>query len=224
MTGRYEEILIDEVIARTKMQLRIATTTEHDDTLEVFISEALDHLDCASQLVKKQCCIDVCDHVSELPKGFVRILGLRPVCADTTTNVYDMVYADVKYLHKNNCGTTGCVDYREGFQINKGFIHFNSDVTFTKADLAYIGLNVDEFGRTLIYKRYERALMNYACYQFSMMFKEEYTNFQTEMWNRTWVEQRSKIIGEDVLNDFMQNRHEIATLMNGLIVSRNLLI
>jgi hypothetical protein len=86
MTGRYEEILIDEVIARAKMQLRIATTTEHDDTLEVFISEALDHLDCASQLVKKQCCIDVCDHVSELPKGFVRILGLRPVCSDTTTN------------------------------------------------------------------------------------------------------------------------------------------
>lgn len=56
------------------------------------------------------------------------------------------------------------------------------------------------------------------------MFKEEYTNFQTEMWNKTWVEQRSKIIGEDVLNDFMQNRHEIATLMNGLIVSRNTLI
>ena len=97
-------------------------------------------------------------------------------------------------------------------------------MTFTKADLAYIGLNVDEFGRTLIYKRYERALMNYACYQFSMMFKEEYTNFQTEMWNKTWVEQRGKIIGEDVLNDFMQNRHEIATLMNGLVVSRNTLI
>lgn len=227
MTERYEEIGIDEIIARTKVQLRIATTTEHDDTLELFISEGLDSLDCSSQLVKKQCCIDVCDdHMAKLPKGFVRFLGLRPICSSGSANnrSSNIIYADISFLHKNSCSTSGLCDYRDGFQINKGYIHFNSDFTADKIDIAYLGLNVDEFGRTLIYKRYERALMNYACYQFSMAFKEEYTNYQTDMWNRTWVEQRTKIIGEDIVNDFMNDRYEIAKLMNGLIVSRNLLI
>lgn len=241
-TPTYNEISIESVIARAKLQLRLIDNS-NDDYLEILIGEGLDSMDCASQLIKRQCEIEVCDRTAKLPVGFVKFLALRFDCdsnVDPTNDPiqnqlfnrlrqFPMVYADTTFLNQcgidcNSNGSFVVNNFTNTFQINKGHIHFNFDPQVDTITLAFLGLNVNEFGKTLIYQRYERALAAYACYQFAMAFKEEYTNYIVENYNRTWIEQRNKIIGSDYMNNFSQDRFEISALMNGLMVSRNRLL
>lgn len=225
-TGKYAEIGMGSVVARAKLQLRLIDNS-NDDFLEFLIGEALDHLDCSSELVKKICEIGVCDRTAKLPVGFVKFLGLRFNCDadfDTNTNPVDnqifnrlrqipMVYADTNFLNQCGCNTTGFTDFTNTFQINKGFIHFNFDPDVDSVTLAYLGLNVDSFGNTLVYQRYERALMNYACFMFAMAFKDDFTVYQIEMFRKTWTEQRAKLMGLDRMDEAENDKLEIAALM-----------
>lgn len=227
MTPRYKEISVSEVISRVKVQLR-QLDTSNDSMLEMLIYEGLDSLDCSSQLVKKCSELEICDGVAKLPKDLVRFLGMRlpcdatttinPTTGQTTSNNQFFIYADTDFLH-NICDTTNMSAFPNFFQINKNFIHFNSTVSFDEVVIAYLGLNTDEFGNTMIYQQYERALMAYACYMFLLSFKDEATNYQIDQYRKTWVEQRNKIIGENRMREFEQDKIEIAALMLSRLIT-----
>lgn len=227
MTPRYESISVDQVISRAKVQLRLIDSS-NDLFLEMAIFEGLDHLDCASELSKMCCEIEVCDGVAKLPKGLVRFLAMRiphheehhnhsgeptatPRGGFGHNQLY--IYADTDFL--NNCGCNGkWNNFFRTFQINKGYIHLgNNHFNVDKVTVAFLGLNVDEFGNTLIYRRYERALMAYACQMYALAFKSEYTNYEVEMYRKTWVEQKNYLKGQDRMAEFELDKVEISALM-----------
>jgi len=239
MTPRYEEISINEVIARAKMSLRLTNTNEHDSFLEILATEALDSLNAISQLVKKQCQITFTNNMAELPKSFIKLLALKidstniadtndPIANQLLNNISLAMYVDTKFLNscgfnENFYGINNLSPYNRGFQINNGFIHFNfSEDTgqILTATLAYMGLNTDEDGNTLIYRRYERAVVAYLCYKFSLTWVESSNQYVIEKYNQEWVAQRSKMIGQDVANDYQNNKYEINKFFNSLLVSR----
>ncbi len=86
MNSTFATISVEEVISRAKMSLRITNSSEYDSFLEVLCYEGLNSLSALSQLVKKNCPLNITDSTAELPKDFVRYLALRIDIEDSTTN------------------------------------------------------------------------------------------------------------------------------------------
>ena len=231
-TPRYETVPISQIISRAKMQLRLLDTSQ-DNFLNILVCEALDHLNAASQCGKFQCDIDVCDQTAELPKGTIKLLGVRLACDaenvatnDPITNSLlnsrkqnSYIYADLSFLHQCGVSTTGMSSLDSTIQINKGHIHFNYDLGIDKICVATLGLLLDEHGNSVVFKRYERALWNYACSVYAQAYPENFNQYLIEKWDRTWVAQKNRIKGEDRMNEFMNDRVEIAQLMTALTTS-----
>lgn len=229
--GKFTEISIQEVLARTKLQLRIADTTEHDSYLQLMVLEAVRHLGTLSGFIKKQCEINIIDKKSELPKDFYRLLGIRATAyplsngnnpfLSANSNCVTQVYVDKRFLNDCGCGITSnmTVDFNNGFQLQNGFVFWNSDIGAATATLAYLALNTDASGRLMIYEDYERALSNYACWQFTLSYPELYNIGLTREYKNTWIAQKAWVRGNDAAASFQQDKHEIMAVMNSLLVS-----
>lgn len=227
MDGYYDEISIEEVIARTRMQLKL-NDGSWDSFLEVTIREALRELRAPSVIVKQQCTLEVVDGKAKLPSGFWRLLELRlnnqpvtdPITGVTTNQCYSYLYADTKFLSNCGCTTDGVLDFMKTFQIAKGYIWFPDGTIAEEVQMAYMGYNVDEKGRTMIYAMHERALWNYACYMFFMTNPELANGMIIDQYNRTWIAQKSMVngIGNEML--FQENKRLIQTFWNSLATSR----
>lgn len=239
MTGRYDTITMNQVISRIKMKLRLIDSSQ-DDYLNVLACEALDSMNAASQQGKFECPIKVCGQTAKFPKGIIKFLAARIPCSEDQNITNDpitnqlfnwqkqqpLIYADTTFLNQCGCDTTGMLpyNYANTIQINNGYLHFNRNMEIDEITIAFLGLRVDEFGNSIIFQRYERALTNYACAEFADSFKEDFTEGQIQRWLATWVAQKAKIEGEDRMNNFENDRFEIAALANGLMVSRNRLL
>lgn len=230
------EISIDEVLARTKVQLLIANTTEHDDYLEMMISEGLRHLDAITLCKKKQCILDIVDSKAELPKGFQKLLGMRilktvlmnqqvngimqqvpiPICSP-------IFYVDTIFLNNCECdnlnGNNILQNFRDTMQISGNTIHFNSNnIESGQVSLAFMVLNVDEFGRILIYEEYERALSSYASYMFSLAYLQDNRSVaMADRYYAIWVAQKAWIKAGAWKDEFQKTKMEIASMVSALV-------
>lgn len=225
-TGRYTEIGIDQVIARIKMQLRLVNTTEWDDYFEVVIEEGLRSLRPLSMYKKQQCKLEIVDRKGKLPAGFYQLLGIRydlPVVGgEESANCVTALYVDKKFLSDCGCDTaTGTIyDYNMGFQIVGQYVHWNTDISDTTMTLAYYGFNLDENGRIVIYEDYERALMSYACYQYTMSWPDKYPVSLRAEYNAQWVNQRAMLRGEDVAFHFTIDKREVGNVFRALAIGQ----
>src|SRR3990167_6941740 len=222
MTPTYSQISVEEVIARTKMQLRVGDSS-YDDFFSVMIYEALNSLNALSQLTKKQCCLTFEGSTAKLPSDYVRSLALRLDTANDTTNdpiqnqllngCQMYLYADLNFLKSCGCDANGALNWdRGGFQISGGYVHLNSEVEVLEATLAYMGLALDKDGRKLIEERYERALASYCCWKFTTAWNERYNQYIINEYKQEWMAQKSKMIGIDVAQDFQRNKREIQNI------------
>lgn len=224
--SRYTEIGIDDVIARTKMQLRLVNTTEWDPFFEVVIEEGLRSMAPLSMYKKQQCNVELVNRQAALPKGFYKLLGIRyqaPIVGTTNTQCQPALYVDKKFMSDCGCSTdsfTGDLfDCNQGFQIIKNFIHWNSSIEDTTIQLAYFGMNLNANGRIVIYEDYERALTAYACYKYTQSWPDKYPQSLRMEYNSEWVNQRGKIRGEDVAFHFSADKREIQNIFNALAAS-----
>lgn len=219
----FNYISCEEVISRIKIQLRIQDTSEHDFFLEILLREGLGSLNALTQLQKKQCCLEVEDNKMKLPGDFVKLIAFRPKTWITNTDTDNIntcgrsVYADFDFLNNCGCSTSGVS--RFGYQINKGFIFFNSDTGITQGEIAYLGLWLDDEGKRVIHERYERGLTAYACWKFSLSWYEKYNQYIIESYHREWVNQKEKLYSEDRKADHDLHRREISEILRAWIVS-----
>lgn len=217
MHGRYETISIEEIVAGAKMQLRLTNTSEFDDFLTLYVNEGTRNLNCLSLFVKNQCNLEIIDLKSKLPDGFQQLLGLRFSTTTAGDTVFqNMLYVDRRYINTSVPNTT---NYEDTFQIRNGFIHYNSDINATEATLVWLGLNIDEFDRLVVYADYERALRAYACYNYALAFHEDFKESTTQRYENTWKAQKSYIKGNDVLNDFKNRKYEMSKIFKAFLLS-----
>ena len=225
--SKYQTISVEEVIARTKMQLRL-TDTSQDDFLDVLINEGLRHLDTLSLLVKKNKCICVSNGKAKLPSGFSQLLALR-----NKVTAYDgrevnatPVYIDKSFLRRCDVDEN-IVDafetFDNTFQINDGYIYFGSRSTIEEVEIAYLGFNVDDYDRIMIYEIYERALTAYACYKFSMAYMGNFNQYAIEKYQREWVAQKNWLRGKDAKEDFQNTKFQINKIFGALVANSELM-
>lgn len=223
-------VSIDDILSRTKADLRLMDTTEHDGYLEILVREALGSMNAISQLQKKQCTLTVEDAKIKLPKDLVRFLALRPkswlpstdtnpITSNFPGNCGRFIYADTTFLDSCGCDNFGFRNFNSGFQINNGFIHFNSEVDIDEATIAYLGMWLDKEGKPAIFERFERALSAYACWKFTRSWTEKYNQYVQESYRMEWVNQREFLKGLAVKDEFEQNKVYITGMMRSLIVS-----
>lgn len=231
MTGRYSTISIDQVIERAKKQLKLTDTSE-DDFLEMLANEAINNLDCLSLTKKQQKKLCVSNCKAKLPCGFFRLLGARFICSDIVdpenntirNNWNNFLYIDKNFLRDCGCevnenSTLPYRDYQQTFQIVDGWIYFNSYIDAEEVEIAYMGMNVDEYGRLLIYEDYERAMVNYICWQFALTNILMFNQYQIEKYERVWKAQKAKIKADDARNDFQNTKYQIRKIFNAVLVN-----
>lgn len=225
MLPQYSLVSVEEVIHRIKQDFRLTDTSEHDSQFEILIREGLGSIGAINQLQKKQCPIVVEDCNVKLPSDLVKFIALGASWTTTNTNGVESThcgrfqYADLDFLNSCGCSTNGFTDYRQSIQINKGYIHFNSDSVITNGIIAYMGMWQDENGKNVIFERFERALTAYACWKFTRSWQEKYNQYTQESYRAEWVAQREKMRGMAVADDFDLNKREISQLMRGFLVS-----
>ena len=237
MQPRYQDIGINEVVARAKIQLKLQNTSDYDNFLEMAIFEAMGSLGVLSMLVKDECPLDFTDRVAKLPDNFIKLIAIR-VDIKTDPNSNDpittqiaqcgiLLYADVPFMNRCGCNDGGFFNFNlfnfpyQSFQINKGYVHLNGPSgTIANAKIAYYGTNVDEDGKAIIYSRYERALFNYACYMFTLAHSENYNQYIIEKYESIWKAQRSMLRAQDVRFSFETEAREIQNILSAFVVSR----
>lgn len=227
-------ISIDEVLVRTKAQLRLLNTSEQDDYLLLMINEGLRHLDALTLCVKRQCTLDIVDNKAELPKGFQKLLGMRfintslqPVIIDgvevpkSLPSYSSVFYVDTAFLNNCNCSTYGFANYTSTAQIVNNTLHFNSNnIESGTIQVAFMGLNVNEEGQLLIYEEYERALSSYACYMFVMAYNDIYAIGLADRYYEIWKAQKAWIKGGAWKDEFFRTKKEISSFVNALVIDQ----
>ncbi len=238
MSPTYENIGINEVVARAKVQLLLTNTSDYDNFLEMAIFEAMGSLGLLSQLVKDECPLNVTDGIADLPKNFIKLIAVRadvnvdPDSNDPITSQFSqcgiLLYADTPFL--TSCGCNNGADGfafnswnfpYQSYQINKGRIYMNCPSgTITNAKIAYYGTNVDDKGKAVIFSRYERALFNYACWQFTLAHVKDYNQYVIETYAAIYRAQRSMLQAQDVRFKFENEAREIQNILSAFVVSR----
>jgi len=140
MLNRLSTIPLSDVRERTKMQLRLQNTTEHDDYIDVLIHEGLRHVNSLYQLDKQCCELPVVDSVAQLPKGFVKLIALVFPCPETTTtggsDVAEILGAvDVEFTVLDSTLYEFIIKQRVGANSQNVRIAFTSGVGATEADI-----------------------------------------------------------------------------------------
>jgi len=233
MQPRYESVSIDEIISRAKVQLRLTHTSDYDSYLEMMVMEGFGSLGAYSQMVKKRCQITVTQGTAKLPSDFIKLIGIRANIVESTNDPIQgefnqcnyFLYADTRFLSTCGCDVSIFNGVQNGgYQIVNGYIHFNAgdSIVISDCQLAYYGMGIDEKGRALIYSRYERALSSYACYMFTMAYSEKYNQYIIENYKQQWQLQRSKVRGEDMADNFRNEKRQIMDIWNSLVTSKTI--
>ena len=230
--GRFTTITIEQVLARIKMQLRISDTS-NDDYLQVLIFEAVRHIDSLSIFTKKQAKICMEDGKGELPCDFFRLLAMR---GKQSGLCGQQVYIDRNFLTDCGCEIPNSLpltsvipnennilpvlqNYSPTFQFNNNVMFSNPNNTASEFEMAYMGLNQDENGVFLIYEDFERALTNYACYQYCLSDNTGmYTQYKIEDYKRTWTNQKSWLKGTAFANDFQERKFKIKEIWTAIVL------
>lgn len=225
-------IPISQVIASAKIMLGMENTTEWDSFFQLFGREATRNLRCLGIYTKHQCELEIVDSKSKLPCNFYRLTALRfPRNSNESTEsnlnnsmgFTNFIYVDKPFLEDPGLNTDPAflANYSQTFQINGEYIYYNTNISdlTSKSEIAYIGLNTDEQGNLIIYEDYERAIRAYMCYHFALRFKDKFSTFQVMEFKKDWIFQKAEMKGQYAVNQFYNDKDEMAAVSTGLLVS-----
>lgn len=232
MIPTYAKISIEQVIARAKIACNCENSTEHDSFFNIMIMEAMGELKILSQLIKRQCRITITEGRADLPVGFVQFLAMRGHCRQWTEEELEnnpmltnsnygnvILYCDTTFLNSCGCNTNGWNNWLPNVQINGNYIHFNDHTSLTHADLAFMGLDVDENGNQIILQRYEVATSLYATWKYAEKYPAKYTQYQIASYQQQWIAKAARLKGEDVATGFRNDKFQIGGVVNSLLTS-----
>lgn len=241
--GDYRIISLAQIVATTKMRLRIESSDE-DIFIERYANEGARHMDSLSTFLKRDCQIDVVNGKAKLPNGFYQLLSLG-ACDGSTS-----IYVDMPFLQGCGCSTMP-VNAVSGFgiyQIQDGYIYFTlaSDFSSNHGDfnpatppvvptvqtgppnvtstmrISFIGMNVDDNGMMVVYADMERGLVAYCVWMHMLDSPAgKYSPQQIQANEQIWVNQKSWYKSIQFQNNFRNTRRQVASVANAWISGKN---
>lgn len=228
---------VEDVIYEAKILLRLQDTSDHDSDMDIFINEALRHIDSIDTYEDCNYVFDVTSNTVKLPKGFKKWGALRFIelinSDDPTISpivipqpFVQTLYVDYQFL--SSCEITtqelqqaGALPYTTVCKIRGNYIVFNSSITsvYAKGQLSYKGLAKDEDGRLLLKEDYTRALKAYICWRFGQIYPERYPRDIRDEWRAEWKAQKDWLRGLSAQENANRNRWVISNIMRKLKVN-----
>lgn len=217
-------ITINNIVNRAKIQLQIGGS-DFDWRMQIWADEAIRKMNTLSSYGKFATTIPLVDGRGELPCGFFKLLGARPVdsggCCSPATYI-DTIFADEccsRYGFSRSI-LSGCCDSGEIMEILNGYIHMHYPSDATELQISWAGLNTDDNGMLVIHRSYEIPLYNFLCYQVGISPGSTMTEKQIDRYMRTWSDEASMLIGRENKRQWEYERQWIGiTLLNRVKIS-----
>lgn len=231
VSGYYAQISQEQIISAVKMRLKIESS-DQDIWFASLVNEGALQFNTTSTLIKRQCALVINNNKTKIPKDFNKLLGLRFVSnssssTDTSTSQMQpctpFVYVDMDFLNTCGCSTNSpwVTNMKGTFQINGNHLIFYGDlVDGTEVSVAYMATNVDSDGLRIIYERYERALVSYLCWNYTLQNFQEYNQYIITKWERQWVAQKRMIRSLDAKESFNNMKAQIREVANAMIIDK----
>lgn len=241
--GYYDTITYNQVIFFTKSYLGISNSTEYDNLIELFIDEAISSLNNLAQNIPRSCVKEIEGNYVKLPHGFNELLGVRfcelkqtteevvnpnPTMFETENILFQpLVYWNYKWLRdcqisdsELSKSTNGCANgnIQGSMQIIDGNLVFNSNISndYSHVQIIFNGMNEDEQGRMVIYKRYQRAARSYVVGMMAKRFPELWGSLASDM--EVYKAQKRFIKGDDQEKHWHRNKFEVQKILHSLFV------
>ncbi len=251
ISGDYNHISIDQIVASAKMRLRIGDSGEDDIFLERYANEGARHFDSLSTFVKRQCDLELVNGKAKLPNGFYQMLAVGS--CDAVTGFVNYWYVDQPFLETCGVDMQGNFIAAGGlFQIQDGYIYVTvganysnnhgtsvlgtSGSTTTNASsvasgpvfitnnikIAFIGMNVDDNGMMVVYSDMERGLVAYCVWMYMLDSPAgKYTPQQISANEQIWINQKKWYKSIQFQNNFRNNKRAIASVTNAWISKKD---
>src|SRR5688572_6582761 len=126
--GTFSTLSNQAIIASAKDWLNLGDTTDVDIKFEKLIDEGVRRLDCLSLFDKHVRTLSVHNNMAELPKGFVRYIGLR---IGTAPNCLPAIYVSMPWIQACGCSMNAAYlsnDFTV-FEIQNNHIVFHPNTT-----------------------------------------------------------------------------------------------
>lgn len=234
------KVSIDQVLNRTKIRLRLLDTTIHDATLEKLINEAATHhLDTLNSYIISCCEIEIDDcNKAKLPESAVDLICFSfPNAQGCTGNCLSCMNdrnpnyqcsCPVWYVADRNILTQFCdMGCSAGlamnfFDVQNGYIVFNSSVNQPTVKVWFRGYNVDQDGIAVIDEKQERALSAYASWQFAIAYYKNYFPEQRREWKMEWIAQKAWLKGDANQRDAKLHKVTLSSIARAILINPSL--
>ena len=171
------EISYSTVLARVKMELGIANTTDHDPYLILKADEAMRQINDLFMYELKTVNVPLDSGTAEVPCGLIRVMGLWFTNADgTRCTAAPYVHRDI--VDHCDCDTSACPVLLNTFQINGNHIVFSnpSAMTADEVSVAFLGMRLDENNQPYIAETHDRCVQSYLKWRYRAMMCSQVDN------------------------------------------------
>ena len=211
----YVNIPISQVRIGAKTGLSLMNDNSYDYAMDYYINEGARHLDNAAVFKPFGAKVYFENGVAKLPKNFVSLNGVKSLGSVEGVPYY---IDNIQYL--TDCGCS--VDSRWTSRVGSANIYdgcIEIGIQDGEACLIYNGYNTNKKGTTMFVPEVaERALRNYAQWQFGLSKPNMYPQFRE--WKKDWAAQKSWLKGK-IYQDFVaENRQWVLQWMNALVTDK----
>jgi len=226
MSGKFDEITYEQVIADAKLEINLENSSDYDGYMELRADEAMRSINSLSQfeLITKE--VEVNDNSFKVPCGFIRLSAIW--LKNAQGNCYKVPYVDRDVNTYCGCNYPTFGD-TFSVMMNGPYVNFNySSTEFTSASIAYVGMRMNSDNMPVMAERFQRCVRAYICWRtLSKMARNQPVQLRQVMkqdakeYQREYVLQRDFIRGRDQMESFYQNRNDIGRIFNAWITRTN---
>lgn len=220
--GTYEFVTIDSIIAASKMRLGIRDSDECNMYLKDLCIEGFKKIGARQSYVQAVLQLPVENARAKLPGNFCMVNkfnGVAFVEADGEAAPQNNGWAEPAYtgnpFYKNSPYNGWSISsYCESFNVENGYIYFDSNVSAEFVLIACLVTAQDENGDIVIPESYQNFLIPYCCWQYGLTY--DYAPFKVASWEKMYRTNIKAVRGLVNLPDAPQNQL-IAYKMNSIV-------
>jgi hypothetical protein len=212
---RPEIISNHEILTSVKQELRLTDTTEHDIFLSNLIDRAARRLSTTESIVIKNCTVTADNNKFELPQDGKRLVAFRG-----DGQCISGILLDTDFFASCNCKASGVFSniYTAITPSDRTMYFLQTVADGAVFEIAYTAVNRGDDGLMKISEEQEEACIAYACWKFSLAYKQfGYDSTQVGDWKRDWKGQSDKSRSLAARRTFMTQRTQIRSTMNAII-------
>lgn len=209
----YDTVPLSQVIADTKMELRIENGTPEDVYIKRYIKTCVNAMSTAQDYLEKTATLDISDNfIAVLPCDFVKFDRPCPIVFTSNGSVphsgyfsyFQVTYTGGPFLTATPFNPNLANWGWPTVQVQGGNLYFSNNIGATECTISYLAINTDDNGQIVIPKHNMRAIVAGATFMYKRSINQPYQDYQRE-----WFLGKRDAKGESNLPDSLEQQRLI---------------